>query len=394
MVQCKSVREIAWAGQRALVRVDFNVPQDAAGRITDETRLQAALPTLQFLLSEGASLTILSHLGRPRPDDQARLTLRPVAERLGQLLAQAVHLVTDLDIAQAPVHPMDQAVVMLENTRFHAGETQNDPELAQWFSQWGDVYVNDAFGSMHRAHASTVGVTRFLPAVAGLLVAREIQFLSPLASAPERPVVILMGGAKISDKIAVIHNLLDLADVFLLGGGMANTFLSAQGYNMEASLVERDVLHRACDILEAGREKIHLPSDVQVGAAPEAETAHQTVGVDEIPSDWLALDIGEATIAHYANRLAGAATVFWNGPMGLSEVSPFDKGTKLMAQCLSELKGATTIVGGGDSAAAVHRAGLVHTFSHVSTGGGAALAFVGGRDLPGLQALNSICNRS
>ncbi len=389
-MQCQSVRDVAWAGQRALVRVDFNVPQDAAGQITDDTRLRATLPTLQYLLAEGASLVLMSHLGRPQPDDQARFTLLPVAERLARLLHREMCLITDLDSSPAMANPQDQAVLMLENTRFHAGETRNDPDLAQRFSQWGDVYVNDAFGSMHRAHASTVGVARFLPAVAGLLVAREIQFLSPLLSAPERPLVALMGGAKISDKIEIIFNLLERVDVFLLGGGMANTFLLAQGHDMAASLVERDVVHRARDILAAGGDKIHLPADLQVGAVPAAGTAHRTVNVDAVPTDWLALDIGEATIAHYANRLAGAATVFWNGPMGMAEVPPFDQGTRLLAQCLSELEGTTTIVGGGDSAAAVHRAGLTDAFSHVSTGGGATLEFVGGKELPGLQALNSV----
>ena len=387
---CQSVRDVAWAGQRALVRVDFNVPQDAAGQVADDTRLRAVLPTLQYLLAEGASLVLMSHLGRPQPDNQARFTLLPVAERLAQLLHRKVCLITDIDSSPTMANPQEPAVLMLENTRFHAGETRNDPDLAQRFSQWGDVYVNDAFGSMHRAHASTVGVGRFLPAVAGLLVAREIQFLSPLLAEPERPMVALMGGAKISDKIEIIFNLLELVDVFLLGGGMANTFLLAQGHDMAASLVERDVLHQARDILAAGGDKIHLPADLQVGAAPAEGTAHRTVNVDAVPAGWLALDIGEATIAHYANRLAGAATVFWNGPMGLAEVPPFDRGTRLLAQCLSELKGATTIVGGGDSAAAVHRANLTDTFSHVSTGGGATLEFMGGKELPGLQALNSV----
>jgi len=388
-VPYKSVRDVAWAGRRALVRVDFNVPQDAAGHVTDDTRLRAVLPTLQYLLAEGASLVLMSHLGRPEPDDQARFTLRPVAARLAQLLHRTVHLITALDPARDALRPHDQAVLMLENTRFHAGETRNDPDLAQCFSRWGDVYVNDAFGSMHRAHASTVGVAQFLPAVAGLLVMREIKFLQPLISAAARPMVALMGGAKISDKIEVIRNLLARVDVLLLGGGMANTFLLAQGHDMAASLVEGDVLHRARNMLEAGASKMHLPVDLHVGAAPEAGTPHRTVDVDAVPAGWLALDIGEATIAHYANRLAGAATIFWNGPMGLAEVPPFDQGTNRLAQRLAELTEATTIVGGGDSAAAVHRAGLTDAFSHISTGGGATLEFVGGKALPGLQVLNS-----
>ncbi len=386
----KSVRDVAWAGQRALVRADFNVPQNTAGHITDETRLRAVLPTLAYLLAEGASLVLMSHLGRPTPEDQARFTLQPVAARLARLLQRNVRLITDLNSAADMTRSAEQAVLMLENTRFHAGEIHNDPDLAQRFSRWGDVYVNDAFGSLHRAHASTAGVARYLPAVVGLLVAREIRFLSALISAPERPLAVLMGGAKISDKIAIISHLLELADVFLLGGGMANTFLQAQGHDMAASLVEQDVLPQAREILVAGGAKVCLPVDLQVGAVPAVGTARRTVPVDEVPAGWQALDIGTVTIAHYANRLAGAATVFWNGPMGLFEVPPFNHGTNRLAQYLAELTDATTIVGGGDSAAAVHRAGLTDAFNHVSTGGGATLEFVGGKELPGLQALQAV----
>ncbi len=385
----KTVKDVEWARQRALVRVDFNVPLDAHGCITDDIRIRAALPTLEYLLERGASLVLVSHLGRPKAEDRERLTLRPVADRLAQILHRNVSLVTDIDATPDSTDPNDQAIMLLENTRFHKGEIENDPDLARRFSRWGDIYVNDAFGSMHRAHASTLGVARFLPAVAGLLVAKEIHFLSPLTSAPERPLVVLMGGAKISDKIEVIQNLMKLVDAFLLGGGMANTFLQALGHDMGSSLVEQGALHLAKEILDAGRQQIQLPSDLQVGAAPELDTAYQTVGVDEVPRGWMALDIGEATVAHYANRIGNAATVFWNGPMGLSEVPPFNRGTDMLARCLAELKDVTTVIGGGDSAASVRRIGLAEAFSHVSTGGGATLEFLAGKTLPSLSILKS-----
>lgn len=388
-VRCKTVQDVNWARQRALVRVDFNVPLDACSCITDDLRIRAVLPTLEYLLDEGASLVLMSHLGRPTAKDRDRLTLRPVADRLAKLLHRNVSLITNINAPPDNPDPDGQTVLMLENTRFHVGENGNDPDLARRFSQWGDIYVNDAFGSMHRAHASTSGVAQFMPAVAGLLVAKEIEFLSSLTSAPERPMVVLMGGAKINDKIEVIHNLMELADALLLGGGMSNTFLQALGHEMESSLVERSALHLARKILDAGRQKIQLPSDLQVGAAPERGTAYQTVGIDDIPRGWMALDIGEATVAHYANRIGSAATVFWNGPMGLSEVPPFNRGTDMLAQRLAELEGVTTVIGGGDSAAAVHRIGLAEAFSHVSTGGGATLEFLGGKILPGLSVLES-----
>lgn len=387
-MQYKSVRDVKWTGQRALVRVDFNVPQDAGGHITDDVRIKAALPTLQYLLRRNTPLVLMSHLGRPQYSNESRFTLQPIADRLAQLLKLEVHLVTDA--GKSPSLPRKEfpGVLILENTRFLMGEVENDLKLAERLSKWGDIFVNDAFGSMHRSHASTVGIAEFLPAVAGLLVSEEIKYLSPLISSPEKPLVAILGGAKVSDKIGVFHTLLDLVDAFLLGGGMANTFLQAGGIDMAASLVEREALPKAREILRKGRGKIHLPTDFLVGAAPEAGTAHRNVGADEVPNGWLALDIGEASIAHYANRIAGAATVFWNGPMGLSEVPPFDKGTAKLAQCISEMKGATTIVGGGDSAAAIRKAGLEQSFSHVSTGGGATLEFVGGMELPGLQALD------
>lgn len=378
-----TVREYNWSGRRALVRVDFNVPLDPHGGITDDSRIRASLPTLNHILGGGATVTLMSHLGRPRGEaDRPRLSLAPVAIRLSQLLGRPVELISDL--ARSPTA---HAVSLLENTRFHAGETANDPGLASQFSLWGDLFVNDAFATLHRAHASTVGVAAILPSVAGFLVEEEISALGSLASSPEMPMVALLGGAKISDKIEVIRNLLQKVDAFLLGGGMANTFLQAQGYDMGASLVEHDALPIARELLKESGDRIHLPSDLHVAAAPETAARRRYVPVDEVPADWMAVDIGIATVAHFANRLSGAATVFWNGPMGLAEVPPFDQGSGLLAQRISELPETKTVVGGGDSAALVQAAGFADRFSHVSTGGGATLEFVGGKELPGLLPL-------
>ena len=387
-VNKKTVRDVSWRARRALVRVDFNVPQDADGRITDASRIAAALPTLDYLLAQGASrITLMSHLGRPRPGEETRYTLRPAAERLAALLQRPVQLIADLDSPWPASSPAAERILLLENTRFHAGETRNDDALARRYSRFGDAFVNDAFGSLHRAHASTVGVAHCLPAVAGLLVAKELRYLSPLLSQPRAPTVALMGGAKISDKIAVIHRLLEQVDALLIGGGMANVFLQAQGHDMGASRVEKEALPDAQALLRQAGGKIHLPTDVHAARAVSASAERRMTPVAAVPPGWRALDIGEATIAHFANRLAGAATVFWNGPMGIVEVPPFDAGTTALAQCLAQCRAAVTIIGGGDSSAAVHKAGLAAAFTHVSTGGGATLAFLAGQELPGLAAL-------
>ncbi len=278
---------------------------------------------------------------------------------------------------------------MLENTRFHAGEKTNDPDLAQAFSQYGDVFVNDAFGSVHRAHASTAGVAAFLPALAGCLVAKELQYLAPLLSAPRSPAVAILGGAKISDKIKVIHNLLTTMDALLIGGGMANTFSRALGYETGDSLVEESAVPLARELLQAASAKLHLPVDLHAARAFRADAERQMVPAHALAPGWMALDIGEATMAHFANRLAGAATVFWNGPMGVTELPPFATGTVALANCMAGLPDAITIIGGGDSAAAIHKAGMTQAFSHVSTGGGACLAYLAGQTLPGIDALNS-----
>lgn len=384
----KTVRDVSWRARRALVRVDFNAPQDADGRITDASRIAAALPTLEYLLAQGASrITLMSHLGRPRPGEETRYTLRPVAERLAALLQRPVPLIASLDSPLPDPSPAAAPVLLLENTRFHAGETQNDAALARRYSRFGDAFVNDAFGSLHRAHASTVGVAHCLPAVAGLLVAKELRYLSPLLSQPRAPTVALMGGAKISDKIAVVHRLLEQVDALLIGGGMANVFLQAQGHDMGASRVEKEALPDAQALLRQAGDKIQLPTDVHAARAVSAAAERRMTSVEAVPPGWMALDIGEATIAHFANRLAGAATIFWNGPMGIVEVPPFDAGTTALAQRMAACREAVTIIGGGDSSAAVHKAGLAAAFTHVSTGGGATLQFLAGQELPGLAAL-------
>ncbi len=379
---------VDWANRRALVRVDFNVPMDKAGRITDDSRITASLPTLRYLLRHGASLVLMSHLGRPASAADTGLSLKPVADHLAHLLRQPVSFITSLNQPQDYRQPAG-TVALLENTRFHAGETANDSALAAAFSRYGDVFVNDAFGSMHRAHASTTGVADFLPAVAGILVARELQYLSPLLSAPQAPAVAILGGAKISDKISVIHNLLSTMDALLIGGGMANTFFRAMGHETGDSLVEESAVPVARELLQASSSKLHLPVDLHVARAFRGDAARQMVAADAMAPGWMALDIGEATIAHFANRLSGAATVFWNGPMGVTELPPFAAGTVALADCLAGLQDATTIVGGGDSAGAIHKAGMAHAFTHISTGGGACLAYLAGQTLPGMAALNS-----
>jgi len=388
----QTVKEIAWQGRKALVRVDFNVPQDkATGAITDDARIRAALPTIQYLLEHGAALVLMSHLGRPKEGPDPRYSMKVTADHLATLLSAPVHFVgqttgAEAESAVAALQPGE--ILVLENTRFDPRETRNDPAMAAELARLGDVYVNDAFGSAHRAHASTEGVARHLPAVAGFLMEKELAFLGSALENPERPFVAILGGAKISDKIGVISNLLTKVDAILVGGGMANTFLAAQGVNLGKSLVETEALETARGLMERGGDRIHLPVDLRVAEAFAAEAADQVVDAGEVPPTWMALDIGPATIAHYSNRLAGARTVVWNGPMGVFEFPKFARGTFAIAEILSGLRNATTIIGGGDSAAAIREAGLDDKMSHVSTGGGASLEFLEGIELPGVAALN------
>ena len=387
----KTIRDIEWQGKRALVRVDFNVPLDGNGRITDDARIRASLPTVEFLRTHGASLTLMSHLGRPEGAPDPRYSLRPAAQRLSQLLTADVRFpgaVTGQQVEEAAADLGPGDVMLLENTRFEPGETRNDPRLSAALARLGDLFVFDAFGSAHRAHASTTGVAAHLPSVAGLLMEKELAFLGDALVTPARPFVAILGGAKVSDKIAVIEMLLQKVDAILIGGGMANTFLAASGCRMEASLVERDALETARAMSAVGAGTIQLPVDLAVADSFAADAACRTVGVEEIPAGWMALDIGPATVAHFANRLAGARTVLWNGPMGVFEFPAFACGTNAIAEMLATLSHATTIIGGGDSAAAVRQAGLVERMSHVSTGGGASLEFLEGKLLPGAAALD------
>ena len=387
----KTIKDVEWQGKRALVRVDFNVPL-SGGHVTDDTRIQAALPTINHLLEHGASVVLMSHLGRPKGGPDPKYSMKVTADHLATLIKAPVHFVeaTTGAAAEAAVAQLQPGqVLVLENTRFDKREEKNDASMAQELAKLGDIFVNDAFGSAHRAHASTAGVADYLPAVAGFLMEKELEYLGGALENPNHPFVAIMGGAKISDKIAVIEALLQKVDTILIGGGMANTFLAAEGYDMGKSLVEVDVLDTAADLMRKGADKILLPVDLRVAAAFAADAENQVVSVEDVPAEWMALDIGPATIAHYSNHLSGAQTVVWNGPMGVFEFPVFAQGTVAIAEMLGDLRNAVTIIGGGDSAAAVAQAGLEGKMSHVSTGGGASLEFLEGKTLPGVAALQN-----
>lgn len=385
----KTIKDVEWQGKRALVRVDFNVPLSGS-HVADDTRIQAALPTINYLLEHGAAVILMSHLGRPKGGPDPKYSMKVTADHLATLIDAPVQFVAatvgpEAEAAVAQLQPGQ--VLVLENTRFDKREEKNDASMAQELAKLGDVFVNDAFGSAHRAHASTAGVADYLPAVAGFLMEKELEYLGSTLENPQHPFVAIMGGAKISDKIAVIEALLQKVDAILIGGGMANTFLAAAGYNMGKSLVEADVLDTATELMQKGAGIIQLPVDLRVAAAFVADAENQVVSIEDVPADWMALDIGPATIAHYANYLSGAQTVVWNGPMGVFEFPIFAQGTVAIAEILGDLKNAVTIIGGGDSAAAVAQAGLEGKMSHVSTGGGASLEFLEGKTLPGVAAL-------
>ena len=388
-----TVRDVALQGKRVLVRVDFNVPLDGTS-ITDDTRIRAALPTIRHILdSQPAAVILMSHLGRPKGERMADLSLAPVAPALAKLLGAEVGFASDCigeaaeeAIAASPVG----GVILLENTRFHIGETKNDPDFARQLAAHGDVFVNDAFGAAHRAHASNVGVAAHLPAVAGLLLENEINYLATALEHPRRPFVAILGGAKVSGKIDVIAALLDKVDKLLIGGGMANTFFAAQDRQMADSLVESDALDIARALLKAAGDKLKLPSDQRIASAFENGAAQRVISASEdVPAGWQSLDIGPATIRAFSEAMRGAQTVVWNGPMGVFEMPAFAKGTIGVAEALAAetAKGATTIIGGGDSAAAVEQAGLAESMSHISTGGGAGLELLEGKILPGIAAL-------
>ena len=390
----QTVRDIDVRGKRVFLRADLNVPLDD-GRITDDTRIRASLPTIEWLSSRGATVVTASHLGRPKGKVNDALRLKPVADRLSQLLGRNVRMTGDalgpgVQVAVGKLRPGD--LLLLENLRFHAEEEANDPGYAKSLADMADIYVNDAFGSAHRAHASTEGITHFLPSVAGLLLEQEVTALSNLLQKPPKPFHTIIGGAKISGKLEVLEALLARCQAVLVGGGMANTFLAAKGHVMGKSLVEIDQLANAERIMgEARRKRVRLmlPTDLVIAAQVHPRSQRQVVPLNGVPKDWTVVDIGPATVEAYTTHLAKARTIFWNGPMGIFEIAPFADGTNAIAQYVASrtADGVVTIVGGGDSVAAVDQLGLTDQMSHVSTGGGASLEFVEGRKLPGVEAL-------
>jgi len=385
----KTVRDIDLKGKRVLMRVDFNVPMKD-GAVSDDKRIRASLPTIQYILDQGASLILMSHLGRPKGGPDPEFTLKAAAEALAKLLEKPVKMAPDCvgpdveGMAKA-LRPGD--VLMLENVRFHKEEEKNDAAFAKQLADLGEVYVNDAFGSAHRAHASTEGVARHLPAVSGFLMEQELEYLSRATDNPQHPYIAILGGAKISDKIAVIENLLKKCDRLIIGGGMANTFLAAKGYAMADSLVEGEAVETARGILARAGGKLLLPVDAVVGDKFEAEAATQVVDVDKVPAGWRIMDIGPRSLEAFQAALKGAKLVVWNGPMGVFEFPKFAEGTFALAKYLAGV-GAVTVIGGGDSASAVKKAGVAKQMTHVSTGGGASLEFLEGKVLPGVAALN------
>jgi phosphoglycerate kinase len=387
----RTIRDVDVQGKRVLVRVDFNVPIEN-GKVLDDWRLRATLPTIRYLTERGAKVILLSHLGRPKGKRDEQFSLRPVAQRLSELLGQPVQFADDCvgEVAeQAAAQLQAGEVLLLENLRFHAGEEANDDSFAQQLARLGDVFVNDAFGAAHRAHASVHAITKFLPSYAGLLMEREVTHLSRLLEAPEKPFVAVLGGAKVSDKIGVIRNLLTKVDALLIGGAMAFTFLKAQGYETGKSLVEADKLDLANALLGEAREKgveLVLPVDVAVAESDAEDAATQVVPATSIPADKAGYDIGPETANLFAERIRTAKTVFWNGPMGRFERTPFKAGTKAIAEALAQCSG-TTVVGGGETAAAAFEFGIADKVTHVSTGGGAALELLEGRELPGIAVL-------
>lgn len=387
-----SVKDLDLKDKRVLVRVDFNVSLDEEGKIRDDTRIRAVLPTIKYILEEGASLILLSHLGRPGGKVVEKLRLNPVARRLEELIGRPVLKMDECvgnRVRQTTRGTKPGDIVLLENTRFHKEESQNNPEFARKLADLADLFVNDAFGAAHRAHASTVGVTRFLPAAAGLLMQRELEMLGELLTNPRSPFVAILGGAKISDKIAILHNFLKKCQDILVGGGMAYTFLKAEGAPVGRSLVEEEKIEEAREILkEASGEgcHIHLPLDHLIAREARDGVGVKVVDRGEIPPDYLSLDIGPRTIELFSGIIREARTIFWNGPLGMFELASFSKGTQAIAELLAE-SGATVIIGGGETVSAVKKLGIEAKMTHVSTGGGASLSFLQGVELPGVAAL-------
>ncbi len=393
MFQKKTIEDIEVTGKRVFCRVDFNVPIDASGKITDDTRIRAALPTINYLVEKGAKVILASHLGRPKGSPDPAYSLCPVATYLSGLINQQVIMAPDCvgpNIELLTKQMTDGSVMLLENVRFHNGETKNDPEFAQRLANLGDIYVNDAFGTAHRAHASTEGVAKLLsPAVAGYLMEKELKYLGSALADPKRPFVAIIGGAKVSDKITVIENLLEKVDTIMIGGGMAYTFLKAQGHEIGQSLVEEDRLTLASELLTKAQAKnveFLLPTDHLVAEKFAADSPFSIASSEAFPTAGMGLDIGPATVELYAAKAKAAKTVVWNGPMGVFEFDAFSKGTFAVAEALAA-SGCLSIIGGGDSVAAVNKSNLQDKMTHISTGGGASLEFLEGKELPGVVAL-------
>ena len=389
----KTVRDIDLKDKKVLVRCDFNVPMDENKNITDNRRIVAALPTIQYLLEQNCKIVLCSHLGRPKGEFKPEFSLAPVAKELSKQLNKEVIMAKDVigeDACKKAKKLNNGEILLLENLRFHREETDNDPEFAKKLAEFGEVFVNDAFGTAHRAHASTEGVTKYLPAVSGFLIEKELEFLGAALENPKRPYVAILGGAKVSDKIGVIDSLLEKVDTLIIGGGMAYTFFKAQGHSVGDSLCEDDKCDLALELMNKAKEKgvkMLLPIDTKIGKEFKPDTESKTVAWTDIPDGWQGFDIGEKTIEMFRKELNGAKTIVWNGPLGLFEFEQFAVGTNAIAHKLANLDDAITIVGGGDSAAAVEKAGLADKISHVSTGGGASLEFLEGKKLPGIEAL-------
>ncbi len=390
----KTIKDIDLKGKKVLVRCDFNVPMDENQKITDNKRIQGALPTIKYLLENNCAIILCSHLGRPKGEFKEEYSLKPVAEELSKLLEKEVIMAKDVigeDAKEKATKLQNGQILLLENVRFHKEETENDKEFAKQLASLAEVYVNDAFGTTHRAHSSTAGVAEFLPAVAGFLIEKELKFLGNSIEDPKRPFVAILGGAKVSDKIGVIDSLLEKVDTLIIGGGMAYTFFKAQGYEVGNSICELDKLELAKALMKKAEEKhvkFMLPIDTKIGMAQKPEGESKTVKYNEIPENWEGFDIGEETIKLFIEELKKAKTVFWNGPLGLFEVDQFAEGTNEIAKALAGID-CITIVGGGDSSAALKKAGVEDKMTHISTGGGASLEFLEGKELPGIKCLLS-----
>ncbi|AVK87086.1 phosphoglycerate kinase [Lysinibacillus sp. B2A1] len=392
MLNKKTMKDIEVKGQRVFVRVDFNVPM-AEGVITDDTRIRAAIPTIEYLVEQGAKVILASHLGRPKGEVKEEMRLTAVGVRLAELIGKPV---TKLDesigkeVEEAVANMQDEDILLLENVRFHAGEEKNDPALAEAFAKLADVYINDAFGAAHRAHASTEGIAKHVPAVSGFLMQKELDVLGKALSNPERPFTAIIGGAKVKDKIGVIESLLEKVDHLIIGGGLSFTFIKAQGYDIGKSLLEEDKIELAKSFIEKAKAKgvqLHMPIDAVVANEFSKDAETKIVDVDAIPADWMGLDIGPKTAANYAEVIQNSKLIIWNGPMGVFEMDKFANGTKTVASAMANTAG-YTVIGGGDSAAAVEKFEVADKMDHISTGGGASLELMEGKELPGIVALN------